>query len=416
MNGGSLLNVLIQTIRAKFTGILTKLRFLTSWNYVKTRIVVRIREFFTTLIGVKPRNKDDYFTVGRWMISKRLFYAAIIIVGVVSLWYISSETSLFKRFEKNGLTTYKYNSIRLRTAKGRVRITGKSGYLAYEGDVEGGYVTGEGTLYNPEGNIVYSGTFSQNKYEGIGVENYNSGKLHYRGNFHENLYEGEGTLYRENGTREYVGDFSQGMKNGSGVLYDSGENEVFTGTFSSDNIVYSELLGKSAGEVAECYKGERELYMTDAESVVVMDAIQALYHGVGDPEALDDEEKVDAVYVLSDEFSFGNNVIHTITEAKDLFGNPVYEGNSGVIMPEAVAINKLNERKTVLSGPVQMEVDNSFSDVATIEEYDRNYPVYIYSFQRGELLYSFVCGEREDEFVFYFITGADGAEDAENAA
>ncbi len=411
MNGDNLFLILIESVRAKFVGILTKVRLYTSWNYIRTRVFVRIREFFTSLIGVKPRDKDDYITIGRWMISKRLLNALVIIIGVVSIWYIGSETTLFKKFGETGVKTYKYSSVRLRTAKGPVRITAKSGYLAYEGDVAGGYAEGEGTLYNKQGVPVYIGTFSRSKYEGTGTESYESGVLHYRGEFHENNYEGTGTLYRENGTIEYEGEFLQGMKNGEGTLYDAGENEIFNGTFGSDHIVFSELLGKSAEDVAGHYKGTRELYMTDDESVVIMNEIGALYHGVRDGEALDDSEKVDAVYVLSDSFPFGNGELLTISDLKESFGDPVYEGNSGVILPEAVAINTICTRKTILSGPVDMDLDLTFSDVAEINDYDKNYMVYIYSFQRGDVIYSFVCNEQEENFSFFFITEAEN-EDA----
>ena len=413
MGGNGLFNILIQTAKSKMAGFVAKFKLYTSWNFIKTRIVIKIRDFFANLLGFKPRDKDDYFTIGRWMLSKRLIYASVIIIGVVSIWYISSETSLFKRFDETGIRTYKYNSVRLRTAKGHVRITGKSGYLAYDGEVDGGYATGEGTLLNPQGITVYAGTFAGNKYEGNGKLNYESGNLHYSGTFHDNLYEGEGTLYRENGTVEYVGDFSGGLKNGEGVLYDSGENEIYSGAFSCDNIVYSELLGKSAEEVSERYKGSRRLYMSENESVVVMDDINALYHGIGDEGALIDEETVDSVYIFSNNFTFGNDTeIGTITELKEYFGDPVYEGNSDVILPEAIAINILNENKRVFDGPIDMETDNTFSDVAQVIGYDRDSIVYIYSFQRGDIIYSFVCTEKGDTFEFYYITGAEEQEDA----
>nr|WP_297703862.1 hypothetical protein [uncultured Butyrivibrio sp.] len=407
MGGGDLLSILIQTIKSKMTGLVTKFKLYTNWNFVKNKIIVKLRDFFANLLGVKPRDKYDYFTVGRWMFSKRLLYALVIIVGVVSIWYISTETSLFKRFSEEGVPTYKYNSFRLRTAKGHVKITGKGGYLAYDGAVENGYVQGIGTLYNREGNIVYIGNFDQNKYEGTGTYNYDSGNIKYYGNFHENLYDGDGTLYREDGTRVYTGGFARGLKNGSGVLFDTGENEIFRGTFANDEIVYSELLGKSVSEINDCYKGHRDLYTTTTESVGVMNSIGALYHASLDEEALDDEEKVDAVYVLADKFSHSGSQVNTISSLTEIFGDPVYKGNSNVILPEAVAINLVNEKKSALHGSVNMDLDYSFSDVAEVKSYDRNYVVYITSFQRGDIIYSFVSGADDDIFSFYYIEGGE---------
>ena len=407
MGGNGLLGILIQTIKSKMTGLVTKFKLYTNWNFIKTKIIAKIRDFFSSLLGVKPRNKDDYYTVGRWMFSKRLMYALVIIIGVVSIWYITTESSLFKNFSEDGIRTYKYNSLRLRTANGHVKITGKSGYLAYDGYVDSGYVNGEGTLYNKEGNTVYVGSFAQNKYEGVGTLNYQSGALMYKGAFHDNLFEGNGTLYREDGTREYIGEFSEGKKNGEGTLYDSGENELYCGTFSSDEIVYSELLGKSVAEVGECYKGHRDLYMATKESVGIMNGIGALYHAYGDSEALDDDEIVDSVYVLSDSFPYGNSLIKTIDGLEEVFGKAVYDGNSGVILPEAVAINKINETKSILNGNVKMEVDQVFTDVAQVKSFNTDYVLYIYSFRRGDNMYSFVTDGVSKGFVFYYITGAE---------
>ena len=407
-SGNGLLGILIQTIKSKMTGLVTKFKLWTNWNFIKTKIVAKIRDFFASLLGVKPRNKEDYYTVGRWMISKRLMYALVIIVGVVSIWYITTETTIFKRFSEDGVPTYKYNAFRLRTAKGHVKITGKSGYLAYDGNVGKGYVTGEGTLYNPDGNVVYEGTFDQNKYEGSGTQYFEDGNIHYRGAFHENLYEGEGTLYREDGTREYQGEFSKNMKNGAGVLYDSGENELYNGTFSSDSIVYSELLGKSVAEVAECYKGHVDLYTANRESVAVMEGIGALYHAQSDSDALDDDEKVDSVYVLSNYYRLGTDTLDTLEEVTEAFGDPVYEGNSGVILPEAIAVNKMNETSVNARGYIPMEVDQVFSDVAEVKSFSRDYVVYIHSFRRGDIIYSFVSDEEDDvTFNFYYLTGAE---------
>lgn len=407
MGGGDLLSILIQTIKSKMTGLVTKFKLYTNWNFIKNKIIVKIREFFASLLGFKPRNKDDYFVIGNWMISKRFMYAMVIIIGVVSIWYVSSETTIFKRFSQEGVPTYKYNAFRLRTAKGHVKIKGKSGYLAYDGNVEGGYCNGNGTLYNKEGTVVYTGNFAQSKYEGVGTSNYESGNIQYYGNFHDNLYEGDGTLFREDGTKIYAGGFSQGMKYGEGTLYDTGENAIFTGAFANDEIVYSELLGKSVSEVNDHYLGHRDLYTTSTESVAVMNAIGALYHAKIDEEALDDDETVDSVYVLDDYFMNAGNQIDTITELTRTFGDPVYKGNSNVILPEAVAINLVNAKKKVANGNVNMDLEYSFSDVAEVTSFDREYVVFITSFQRGDVIYSFVSGADDNLFDFYYITGAE---------
>ncbi|MCR5100703.1 MAG: hypothetical protein K6B41_05015 [Butyrivibrio sp.] len=403
----NLLSVLVQTIKSRWASVTSKLKLFTSWNFIRTRIIAKIRDFFYNMLNLKPRNKNDYITVFGWMISKRLVHAFVIVVGVISLYYIASETKIFSQFGSNGgIKTYKYNSVRLRTVSDKVRITGKSGYLAYEGQVEKGYVTGQGTLYGVEGNVVYEGAFENNKYEGAGVLNYANGSTEYQGNFHNNLYEGEGTLYREDGTFEYIGEFSQGLKNGKGILYDNGENEIYSGTFSSDNIVYSELLGKGVSEVGQYYKGSQVLYEMNDDIAVYMEDINGVYYGTIDEDALDDETHVEDVYVLQDHFCYGNETIDTITGLKQVFGYPVYEGNSSVIFPEAICINKLSETGNVLNGRVKMSSSDVFSDVVEVDDFDTGYVIYIYTFKRGDLLYSFVCNGQSDSFQFYYVSAA----------
>ncbi len=403
----NLLSVLVQTIKSRWASITSKLKLFTSWNFIRTRIIAKIRDFFYNMLDMKPRNKNDYYTIGGWMISRRLVQALVVVIGVISIYYIASETKIFSKFGDNGgVKTYKYNSIRLRTVEDRVRITGKSGYLAYEGQVADGYVTGQGTLYDINGNVVYEGAFEHNKYEGAGTLNYPSGNAHYQGNFHNNEFEGEGTLFREDGTYEYIGAFGAGKKNGKGVLYDNGENEIYSGTFSSDSIVYSELLGKSASELSEFYKGKQILYQMDDTISVYMSDINGLYYGSVDSEALDDEISVQNVYVLQDYFCYGNDTIDTITGLEKVFGAPIYAGNSAVVFPEVVCINKLNETKHALNGRVEVDENDIFSDVVEVSDFDSRYVVFIYSFQRGDLIYSFVCNGQSDYFEFYYVSAA----------
>ncbi|MCR4589443.1 MAG: hypothetical protein K5668_01315 [Lachnospiraceae bacterium] len=406
--GENLFSVLFTTIKSKFAAIVSKLRLWTSWNFIRTRVIGGIRDFFFGLLDVRPKHKNDYYTVFGWMVSKKLAYASLVVVGILSLWYIGATSKIFSSFMKDGgIRTYSYDSVLLRLASNKVRIKGKSGYLAYEGDVSKGYVTGEGTLFSPDGITLYTGTFEKNRYEGSGTQYYESGILHYNGNFHDNLYEGKGILYREDGSEEYEGDFVAGIKEGQGRLFDSGGNTIFEGSFSSDQVVYSSLLGKSAEEVRQMYYGNQVLYEenenTGSNFAVMMPDINALYYAAGDSEATDDSEKVQAVYVLSDVFQSGKYEADAIDELINIFGEPVYEGNSAVIMPEAVAINYLNRTKRAFNGRVNMDTTENYSDDIIINAIDDNYNVYIYTFSRGNLIYSFVCNDKGGFFDFYEI-------------
>ena len=299
--GNNLIQVLLASIKAKITPLVTKFRQITSENFIRTRVIAKIREFFVLLFDVRPKNKKDYYEVFGWLISKKLAYAIVVVIGVLSMIYLVSIRSMYlPQKQEDGIKTYDYDDVMLRFAKGKVRIKGKSGYLAYEGDVEKGSVTGSGNLYGVDGTLLYQGEFAQNEYEGSGTQYYPDGTMHYKGAFSGNLYEGTGKLYRENGTLSYDGEFARGMKEGTGKLYAAGDKPVYEGSFSKDQLVYSALLGKSTAEVAQAYTGSRVIYRNDSDFTVLMPDIQALYIGVTDEANLEEQVMVDSVYVLKD--------------------------------------------------------------------------------------------------------------------
>ena len=409
--GNNLIQVLLASIKAKITPLVTKFRQITSENFIRTRVIAKIREFFVLLFDVRPKNKKDYYEVFGWLISKKLAYAIVVVIGVLSMIYLVSIRSMYlPQKQEDGIKTYDYDDVMLRFAKGKVRIRGKSGYLAYEGDVEKGSVTGSGNLYGVDGTLLYQGEFAQNEYEGNGTQYYPDGTMHYKGAFSGNLYEGTGKLYRENGTLSYDGEFARGMKEGTGKLYAAGDKPVYEGSFSKDQLVYSALLGKSTAEVAQAYTGSRVIYRNDSDFTVLMPDIQALYIGVTDEANLEEQVMVDSIYVLKDSILIGDQECTTIKDLKAAFGEIVYEGNSIVTLPEAVAINYLNTKKQTMNGSVELETTDEYTDVITVNRIQDDYPVYLYSFRKDGLLYTFVCKDKNDTFSFYSIMSEEGAE------
>lgn len=403
--------MLLASIKAKITPLVTKFRQITSENFIRTRVIAKIREFFVLLFDVRPKNKKDYYEVFGWLISKKLAYAIVVVIGVLSMIYLVSIRSMYlPQKQEDGIKTYDYDDVMLRFAKGKVRIRGKSGYLAYEGDVEKGSVTGSGNLYGVDGTLLYQGEFAQNEYEGSGTQYYPDGTMHYKGAFSGNLYEGTGKLYRENGTLSYDGEFARGMKEGTGKLYAAGDKPVYEGSFSKDQLVYSALLGKSTAEVAQAYTGSRVIYRNDSDFTVLMPDIQALYIGVTDEANLEEQVMVDSIYVLKDSILIGDQECTTIKDLKAAFGEIVYEGNSIVTLPEAVAINYLNTKKQTMNGSVELETTDEYTDVITVNRIQDDYPVYLYSFRKDGLLYTFVCKDKNDTFSFYSIMSEEGAE------
>ena len=402
----NILNTLITVIKSRLTRLIAKLRLYTSRGFIQARIIDKFRTFAGKLLNIKPKDKNDYYTLFGWMISKKLAHAALFVLGVVSIWYILSNISAFGYGKgQNTVRTYSYNSIILRFVNGHVRIKAHDGYIAYDGNVEDGSVSGNGILYYPNGNTAYSGVFSGNKYEGKGTAYYEDGAVWYVGSFHNNQFDGKGKEYRSSGTLEYDGNFMEGYRNGEGILYDASGDELYNGNFSYNSIVYSDLLGIPTSEAAKKYSGEREVYQSDEGICVVLDDIDAMYFASADPEALSDDLTTSEVYVLSDSFRAGKTSVRTIEEIKTLLGTPLYDGESTVIFPEAVLISRLKSEGKIYD-EAKLTGTEQFTDVTTVTGYNRAAVVYLYSFEKDGLIYEFICGSAQGAFEFYRIRKA----------
>ncbi|MDD2973366.1 MAG: hypothetical protein PHE02_14675 [Lachnospiraceae bacterium] len=338
------------------------------------------------------------------MVSKRLAFSVMLGIGVASLYYLTfvNPISVF-RGDGDAVRTYSYSSLPLRFTKGNVKIKAKSGYVAYEGNVEKGQVTGAGTLYSPDREVVYMGAFQSNKYNGLGKEYYPGQILKYNGSFVDNLYEGEGSLYRKNGTKEYEGTFSLGMKEGKGILFDSSSKEIYTGNFSKDQLLYSDLLGKKTTDIAECYKGVRKVYTDDNFFVVHLQDINALYTGAVGEDSLDGSVSIDSVYVLKHGIYINGKNCSDIADLEEALGDPVYEGNSTVTMPEAVAIKALNDSGDTFFDPIELTLDESFEDASTVENFESEFLLYLYSYRYENLVYTFYTNEKYGAIGIYQI-------------
>jgi hypothetical protein len=346
------------------------------------------------------------------MISKKLAFAAVIIIGSLSLLYIVNVRKPFGNLgSADGIKTYKYTSLALRMQTGKVRITGRGGYLAYEGNVEKGYTKGYGTLWDKQGSTVYIGNFEKSKYEGNGTLYYPGEIVHYTGDFHENIFEGKGKLYRESSTLWYQGEFVAGRKEGEGTLYDTGGSQVFEGLFAADEIAYSQLVGKSTTELAQQYTGRRKVYSGSEYMAVYLSDIDVIYSIPADNNELGDSSTVNEVYVLHDHINFGGNVCTNISQIREVMGTPTYQGDSFATYPEIAGIYEMSKLRKIYSGTPEISFTQELDDLITVDGYDMAYPVYLYTFERDGLLYSFLTrDEAGSGFDMYFISVLEEAE------
>ena len=403
MNRNHLFTVLFSTIKAKITPIVTRLKYWMSLTFWESRILTRIREFLTKVFAVRPRHKQDYYDFFGWLVSRRLAHAIVIAAGLLALSYLVFVNPVFRLAEgmTDGEKIYSYNAVPLRFMKGDVKIKGKSGYVAYEGAVSGGYAAGEGILYSKAGGVVYRGAFEKNKYNGEGTLYYENGHVHYAGTFVDNLFEGTGKLFRESGTLAYEGAFEAGLKEGTGTLFDAAQTAVFTGSFHADELVYSQLLGKSAAEISEIYTGEKLIYLGDSQAVEVMPEIEAFFVADTAEERISDSIVADSVYVCRNTFKYGDQTCTDMKEVREVLGEPVFEGNSYVVFPEAVGIDWMEKNGYDLSIDVSLVSEHPMRESYEVSSFVGSALVYLYVFQKEEMSYTFICEDKGSGFFMY---------------
>ncbi len=395
-----LLSVIKSTLKAKIVPLWSKLTYYTNVNFIQSKVISKIREKLTMLFSIKPRHKDDYFTIGRLLVSKRLIQAIVVVIGVLSLVYIIYQINV-NQVKEDGTfgKVYWYNSIPLRFTDADVAIKASDGHVAYKGHVKDGVAQGDGKLYSAEDKLVYSGTFADNMYNGKGILYYNNGEVHYKGDFVNNLFEGDGNLYRKSGSLEYEGDFVGGLKEGQGILYNASETPIYTGTFHSDDIVYTQFLGKTTEDIAKVYTGNQILYNKDDSWIIIMDEINAVYTATSNENSIEDALEVDQVYVMSDEFKYGQDVAHTIKDVTALLGEPTFKGNSYITLPEAV----IAEHKAIGELDADLLTLHPSKEIYDVTSYDKTALVYLYVYTVDDTTYTFITDKLDAGFFFYSI-------------
>ncbi|MBR1628727.1 MAG: hypothetical protein IJ679_05605, partial [Lachnospiraceae bacterium] len=180
----------------------------------------------------KPTSMDQYFRIGRRYVAKKLAYLSVLL-GIIflSLFSMVGWPWIVSKFFTR---TFVVNSEKMQGYNGKVRLLDnpKDRQTIFLGRLEGGRISGEGTLYDYDGNKLYQGDFLMEVYDGKGELYYKNGKTCYKGDFVSNQYEGNGTLYYESGQMEYKGSFVGGKYEGIGTLYSPSGTVRYTGSFA----------------------------------------------------------------------------------------------------------------------------------------------------------------------------------------
>ena len=123
---------------------------------------------------------------------------------------------------------------------------------------------------------------------------------------------------------------------------------------------------------------------------------------------------VPSFLVMQDHINFGGNVCSTIAQVKDVMGSPTYQGDSFATFPEIIGIYEMSKTRNIYSGKPEIDMSQDLNDLATVKGYTRSYPVYLFSFERDGLLYSFLTKDSGGTgFEMYFISVLKEGDSAE---
>ncbi len=334
------------------------------------------------LASLRPRDEDDYCHFLRWRISRPLVHRIFLLLFGLSAVYLLLTLPAGLRGRMKGYPVYRYDSAGLRFYKGKAEIRARSGYTAYVGDVEKGIAKGAGSLYNREGRKVYQGEFDNNRYEG------------------------QGTQYWQNGSRQYEGAFENGMRSGEGILYNERGSEVFAGRFQSDAPLYEELVGKKTEELSQMYQGDRTVYEQPGEMFVFMEDISAIYHAEDGSETLNGDWVSTGVYVLRSDLPSGEEKLEAPEQLEEHFDNLCYEGSTYLAAGEAASIFCLRQStgEEIFQDMQEAELVERLEDVFEITDYEEDYEIYIRTYEKSGMQYTFFYEEPEGRFYFYYIS------------
>lgn len=206
-------------------------------NLISAKLVTPINTKIRKILSGEAKSPEDYFTVGRFWISRMLVYILILggcaAVFIYFNWFAVPVSDITASESRITSVYYDYDDMDLGEYTGKANIRAANGEVVYTGDIAAGVCMGEGTLWGQNGTLIYKGAFVNNRYEGDGTLYYPSGKVQYMGDFSENTFSGKGILYYMDGNIQYEGEFENGAFNGEGVLYNEKGVMIYEGEFQS---------------------------------------------------------------------------------------------------------------------------------------------------------------------------------------
>ena len=220
-----------------FQRVVRRVQQLFNANIITSKLVAPINAKVRKVLNGEAKSPEDYFTIGRFWISKMLVYILVLAgCAAVFIYFNWVAAPLSDTTASENVTTtvyYDYDDVKLGEYSGKANIRAANGNVVYTGDIAAGVCKGNGTLWKQDGTLLYEGGFENNRFSGNGILYYANGSVRYQGAFKENEFSGSGVLYYEDKTTEYIGNFENGAFQGEGALYNENGILIYEGEFQS---------------------------------------------------------------------------------------------------------------------------------------------------------------------------------------
>lgn len=359
-----------------------------------------------------PKSLKEYYSIGRFMISKRLGNILFTLAILLSIWFIIANFIPNLRLKKKESAlgpsleakSYFYDAHKLKNYTGMVRVFSKKSKAVFEGLLTNGIANGPGVLYDKNGIMVFRGNFENNRFNGEGTTYYEDGTPHYIGGFLDNIYNGSGELRSKNGQPHYVGDFIAGLKNGKGTLYNNSGNAIFDGMFTNDMPNLSSYIGAAMANVSNVFLGEKLLYNSDNKVMISYPEVDCVLVADKKQNSVDEVGTVRKIFVMAPSYYPGTSAEDNRLDLGNIFPHNFLNGFTNVCDEEMSVIDIMRQKgirnfKDYKSVEKEMITDGAFN----LKESMSDGELYISKYKINGFIYTFYFTKLDGPYVFYSI-------------
>ena len=360
----------------------------------------------------KPKSLKEYYSIGRFMISKRLGNILFTLAVLLSIWFIITNFIPNLRLKRKESTlrpnveakSYFYDAHKLKNYNGMVRVFSKKSKALFEGSLTNGIANGPGVLYDKNGIVIFRGNFENNRFNGEGTTYYADGTPHYIGEFLDNIYSGSGELRSKNGQPHYIGSFIAGLKNGRGTLYNDSGNAIFDGMFTNDMPNLSSYIGASIANISNVFSGEKLLYNSDNKIMISYPEVDCILVADKKQNSADEVGTVRKIFIMAPSYYPGTSAENNRLDLGNTLPHNFLNGFTHVCDEEMSVIDVMRQKGIrSFKGYKSIEKEAITDEAFNLKESMSDDEFYISKYRINGFIYTFYFTKLDGPYVFYSI-------------